>query len=68
MSKEGSKRVEVVGLKDKKQITAVFGGSMSGEFLPVQFVYQGKTYMYKESSYSRFPQAVAVDLHTESLV
>ena len=36
MSKEGSKRVEVVGLKDKRQITAVFGGSMSGDFLPVQ--------------------------------
>ena len=43
MSKEGSKRVEVVGLKDKRQITAVFGGSMSGDFLPVQLVYQGKT-------------------------
>ena len=43
MSKEGSKRVEVVGLKDKRQITAVFGGSMSGDFLPVQLVYKGKT-------------------------
>ena len=43
MSKEGLKRVEVVGLKDKRQITAVFGGSMSGDFLPVQLVYQGKT-------------------------
>ena len=43
MSKEGSKRVEVVGLKDKRQITALFGGSMSGDFLPVQVVYQGKT-------------------------
>ena len=35
MSKEGLKRVEVVGLKDKRQITAVFGGNMSGDFLPV---------------------------------
>ena len=43
MSKEGSKRVEVVGVNDKRQITAVFGGTMSGDFLPVQLVYQGKT-------------------------
>ena len=43
MFKKGSKRVEVVSLKDKRQITAVFGGSMSGDFLPVQLVYQGKT-------------------------
>ena len=43
MAKEGSKRVEVTGLKDKRQITAVFAGSMSGDFLPMQLVYQGKT-------------------------
>ena len=43
MAKEGSKRVEVTGLKDKRQITAVFAGTMSGDFLPVQMVYQGKT-------------------------
>ena len=43
MAKEGSKRVEVTGLKDKRQITAVFAGSMSGDFLPVLLVYQGKT-------------------------
>ena len=43
MAKEGSKRVEVTGLKDKRQITAVFAGTMSGDFLPVQLVYQGKT-------------------------
>ena len=38
MTKEGSKCVEVFGLKDKRQITAVFGGSMSSNFLPVQLV------------------------------
>ena len=36
MAKAGSKRVEVTGLKDKRQITAVFAGSRSGDFLPVQ--------------------------------
>ena len=43
MAKEGSKRVEVVGINDKRQITAVFAGNMAGDFLPVQLVYQGKT-------------------------
>jgi hypothetical protein len=43
MAKEGSKRVEVAGFKDKRQITAVFGCSLSGDFLPVQLIYQGKT-------------------------
>ena len=43
MAKEGSKRVEVAGVEDKRQITAVFAGSLSGDFLPPQLVYQGKT-------------------------
>ena len=38
LMKEGLKRVKVIGLKDKRQITPVFGGSMSGDFLPVQLV------------------------------
>ena len=43
MAKEGSKRVEVVGIDDKCQITATFAASLSGNFLPVQMVYEGKT-------------------------
>lgn len=43
MEKEGTKRVEVVAKDDKWQITAVFGGSMSGDFLPPQLIYEGKT-------------------------
>ena len=43
MEVEGAKRVEVVGKDDKRQITAIFGISMSGDFLPIQLVYQGKT-------------------------
>ena len=42
MAKEGEKRVEIVGKDDKRQITAVFAGSMSGDFLPPQVIYQGK--------------------------
>ena len=29
---EGSKRVEISGLGDKRQITAVFAGTLSGEY------------------------------------
>ena len=43
MEQRGSKMVEVAGINDKRQITAVYGGTMDGDFLPVQLVYQGKT-------------------------
>ena len=32
MEVEGAKRVEVAGKDDKRQITAVFAGSMTGDF------------------------------------
>ena len=43
MDKMGSKRVEIAGVNDKHQITAVFCGSAAGDFLPLQLVYKGKT-------------------------
>ena len=43
MDKEGSKRVEVAGIGDKRQITATFAASLLGNFLPVKLVYEGKT-------------------------
>ena len=43
MEAKGSKRVEIVGMGDKGKITAVFCGALSGEFLPPQLIYQGKT-------------------------
>ena len=43
MEIEGTKRIELAGKDDKRQITAVFGASMEGDFLPAQLVYQGKT-------------------------
>ena len=43
MDQRGAKRVELTGLNDKWQITALFCGTLSGEFLPIQLVYQGKT-------------------------
>ena len=43
MEKEGSKRIEIVGIDDKRQLTAIFAGSLSGDFLPPQLVYKGKS-------------------------
>ena len=43
MAEMGSRRVELVGLSDKRQITAVFCGSLLGDFLPLQLIYKGKT-------------------------
>ena len=43
MEKQGSKRVEIIGKDDKHQITAVLAGTMAGDFLPIQLVYQGTT-------------------------
>ena len=36
MEQAGSKRVEINGISSKQQITAVFCGSLTGDFLPVQ--------------------------------
>lgn len=43
MAAKGSKRIEVQGLTDKRQITGVFCGTLVGEFLPIQLIYGGKT-------------------------
>ena len=43
MEKQGAKRVEMMGIDNKRQMTAVFGASLSGNFLPPQLVYEGKT-------------------------
>ena len=43
MEDKGSKRIEIVGISDKRQITALFCGTLAGEFLPLQVIYQGKT-------------------------
>eukprot|EP00117_Sycon_ciliatum_P034838 scpid48499/ scgid26512/ Pogo transposable element with KRAB domain len=43
MASCGSKQVPLTGLDDKRQITAVLGCSMAGEFLPAQLLYEGST-------------------------
>ena len=42
MEQRDVKRVEMVGQTDKRQITAVFCGSLQGDFLPLQLIYKGK--------------------------
>ena len=36
MEKNGSKRVELIAIDDKRQITGVFACSLTGTFLPLQ--------------------------------
>lgn len=43
LEKEGSQRVELVGQNDKRMITATFAITLSGQFLPIQILYSGKT-------------------------
>ena len=43
MELKGAKRVEIAGISDKRQITAVLCGTLAGGFLPPQLIYQGKT-------------------------
>ena len=43
MDKEGSKRVEIVGVNDKHQITAVLCVTKSGCYLPPLIIYAGRS-------------------------
>ena len=43
MEKKGSCRVELKGIDDKRQITAVLCGNLAGVLLPPQIIYKGKT-------------------------
>ena len=43
MEVQGAKRVEIIGVGDEWQITAIFCGSLTGDFLPLQVIYSGKT-------------------------
>ncbi len=38
LERQGSVRVEVTGVNDKRLITAFFCGSLTGDFLPVQII------------------------------
>ena len=41
MARKGSSSVTIVGANDKRNITATFAITLSGEFLPMQLIYGG---------------------------
>ena len=43
MNERGEKQVEIKGIDDKRQYTALLACSLSGEMLPPQIIYQGTT-------------------------
>ena len=43
MNRSGAKRVDMIGVGDKRQITAVFCGTLIGDFLPLQLIHAGTT-------------------------
>ena len=43
LEKQGTKRVEIAGMDDKRQVTAVICGTVSGKLLPFQVIYTGTT-------------------------
>ena len=49
MEEQGLKRADVASANNKRQITALFCGSLLGDFLSVQVIYQGKTPHYHPS-------------------
>ena len=43
MEQSGAARVEISGIDNKHQITAIFCGTLTGDFLPLQIIYKGKS-------------------------
>ena len=52
MAAQGSRRVEVVGLGDKRQIMATFAASLDGTFLPMQLLYQERQSVHIQDALS----------------
>ena len=59
MAECGSKQVEIVGLDDKREITVVLACAMSGDMLPPQVLYAGKT----ENCHAKFNFPQSWDIH-----
>jgi len=64
MAKEGTHKVLIAGIDDKRQITLVLAASMTGKLLPLQIVYQGKT----KASVPSFSCQLGCYILTKSLV
>ena len=59
---KGAKNVRIKGIDDKRQITATFAISATGEFLPMQLIYSGK----QEDVYQTFNSPAPSRLPTQN--
>ena len=67
MAATNSQSVPIKGLTDKRNITLTFVISLSGEFLPLQIIYQGKTKASLPRNFS-FPKSFCVCAKTQSTI
>ena len=63
---KGAKHVPIKGVDDKRQITATFAVSASGDFLPMQLIYAGETNRCLPKF--RFPRSFHVTEHFEKVI
>ena len=57
MDKQGKRRVEIIGLKDKRQITAVICGNIQGDFLLIQLTFkENKLSLFIIVNYYRYSE------------
>ena len=61
MAKKGSNNVKIHGCNDKRTITATFVIALSGEFLPMQLIYGGKT--LQSLPRYQFPQSFSLSFN-----
>ncbi len=66
MATKGAKRIEIFGVDDKRQITAVFTCSMAGDFLPVAANIHGEN--FEVSSIIQISLRLAHYTYSQSLV
>ena len=64
MAKKGEKTVAVKGLTDKRASTLTFIVSLTGEFLPMQVIYRGKTTASHPRGFM-FPEGYCVSQSTK---
>lgn len=63
LATEGSTQVDIIGLEDKREITALLGSKADGCLLPPQILYQGKT----DQCHAKYPFPDDWDIyHTEN--
>ena len=61
LAKGGEQSVAIEGSADKPSITGTFGISVSGNFLPMQLIYGGKT--AQSISKFKFPECFSISVN-----